>query len=276
MGSKPADGVPRASDTTPLPPGTHPFEPATKGRPLTHLTQDIAARGTRPANAALIWSAGSVIAVTAVWCVFWLPYFLFQWPIALLSWFWIAVAWLPPAGAAVVALVLALRAISWSEPRTTAHRRGVWALCLALSVLLLSPITLWWGTAPLVHHHLQASAPTTRYLTLTSEETDIPNCTPGTVVMVEDLDTERRPDCHPAAGVLVFPDGTELEINEWSGGGGGITPDGHYSWMDVGIYGLVAATYQEGCSDYQEWGRNEARDRIRDAFGADPGSWTCD
>jgi hypothetical protein len=111
-------------------------------------------------------------------------------------------------------------------------------------------------------------------LTLGADEVDITACAPGQTFDVEDLDTVERPACTPVGSELLFPDGTRLEMAVDSVAGSSSSSESRFShgWYDVGIYGVVASRYDQRCSELQVWGRSEAIDKLREAFGDNLGS----
>ena len=106
-------------------------------------------------------------------------------------------------------------------------------------------------------------------LTLGADEIGIPACSPGQTVDVETLDTAERPECTPLGSELLFPDGTRLAMGEYDAAGSSSTSESDYShgWYDVGVYGIVASHYDSTCQDLEIWGRAEAIEKLRAAFG---------
>lgn len=116
------------------------------------------------------------------------------------------------------------------------------------------------------------------YLTLRADETDLPVCAPEypVPVRVESLEAEERSSCDLRGGTLLFPDGTLVEMSEFGGTGSYEFGGFSYGYFNVGIYGIVATQHGPQCSEVVEWGRREAVDKLHEAFGEEPGSWSCD
>jgi hypothetical protein len=112
-----------------------------------------------------------------------------------------------------------------------------------------------------------------KVLTLTPEEDDLPACLDLSPIHVEDLGSDRS-DCNLSGATLIFPDGTEMAMNEYGGSGGleGTDMPLKYAWVNVGDYGVVAAQTLVGCGDTKVWGGSEALERVAEAFGD---TWPC-
>lgn len=112
------------------------------------------------------------------------------------------------------------------------------------------------------------------FLRLDADETLEAACEGVSELYVEELDTPERPGCVPRGATLVFPDGGRVTIAE-SGGTGSTTisaePGVEWGYVEVGIYGVVATRYDGRCDSVEAWGRDEAVDRVREAFGDDFG-----
>ena len=106
-------------------------------------------------------------------------------------------------------------------------------------------------------------------LTLLPDEIHIGACTGTDPVSVETLDTMDRPECLPVGVPLEFPDGTLLQTDAQAAGGSQMSSNSptQYAWMNVGVYGVVAAQYTDACDDMITWGRAEAVDKLSEAFG---------
>ena len=111
------------------------------------------------------------------------------------------------------------------------------------------------------------------FLTLTPEEDDQPACLDLSPVRVEDLGADRF-DCNLSGATLVFPDGTEMLMDEHAGSGGleGTDMPLRYAWVNVGDYGIVAAQTLTDCADTKIWGGHEAVKRVSESFGD---TWPC-
>jgi len=112
-----------------------------------------------------------------------------------------------------------------------------------------------------------------KFLTLTPGEDDLPACVDLSPIQVEDLGSDRF-DCNLSGATLVFPDGTEMPMNEYGGSGGleGTAMPLKYAWVNVGDYGIVAAQTLSSCGETKIWGSPEAVKRVSEAFGD---SWPC-
>jgi hypothetical protein len=132
-----------------------------------------------------------------------------------------------------------------------------------------------WRLAPIaVIPLLLAACGSAEVLTLSADETAIPLCTPGQTISVEGLDTAERPACAPLGSELVFPDGTRLAMGENEAAGSTSSSESplSYGWYDVGVYGVVASRYDAHCEAVEVWGRAEAVDKLKAAFGDDLGN----
>ncbi|MFP7834594.1 hypothetical protein [Marisediminicola sp. LYQ134] len=117
---------------------------------------------------------------------------------------------------------------------------------------------------------------TAEVLWLDASETTHAPCPEIRLIPVEELDAVDPPGCRPVGSTLVFPDGTQMSIEEGVSAAGtesSVDPRKH-SWIDVGDYGLVAAQANTTeCSAATVWGRDEAIQKVVEAFGE---SWPCD
>jgi len=95
-------------------------------------------------------------------------------------------------------------------------------------------------------------------------------CTTVSEIAVETLEG-LEPECEPVGSTLVFPDGAKLEVSSGGGSMSNYTGDGEpvksYGFQTVGIYGVVAASWVDDCTDFQSWGRPEAIAKAHRAFG---------
>jgi hypothetical protein len=135
-------------------------------------------------------------------------------------------------------------------------KRRVWTLTASLLAIVLA------GCAP------QSS------LKLDADEDSLPVCDDLSTVFVEDLGSAPV-TCKITGGSLTFPDGTVLPVSEFTGNAERVDGSSGYRhlWVDVGDFGIVAGMRDGSCTESQVWGADEAKSRVREAFGDD---WPCD
>jgi hypothetical protein len=109
-------------------------------------------------------------------------------------------------------------------------------------------------------------------LTLDAAESAIADCTTFEDVMVESLNEDAS--CAPGGSRLVFPDGFVVDLPD-DIGAGTAQPGGNvgpvYTYVGVGTHGVFATRTSDDCETVDEWGTEEARDRVHEAFGDDYG-----
>ena len=114
-------------------------------------------------------------------------------------------------------------------------------------------------------------------LVLSADEIMASTCAPtGDAIPVEQLN-DLRPVCGLSGSDLIFPDGLRFTLTAGSGSGTTYGPGNAVSptngWVDVGIYGTVAATTDADCSHTTWYGTKAGIAKVRKAFGLD---WLCD
>ena len=109
-------------------------------------------------------------------------------------------------------------------------------------------------------------------LTLNAAESEIPDCTTFDDITVESLNEDAS--CAPGGSRLIFPDGFVFDLPD-DIGTGAAQPGGDvgpvYTYVGVGTHGVFATRTSDDCETIDEWGTEEARDRVHEAFGDDYG-----
>jgi len=114
-------------------------------------------------------------------------------------------------------------------------------------------------------------------LVLSADEIMASTCVPtGDAIPVELLN-DLHPVCSLAGSDLIFPDGSRFTLAAGSGSGTTYGPGKTVSptngWVDVGIYGTVAATTDAGCTHTTWYGTRSGIAKVRKAFGS---NWLCE
>ncbi|MFP7833548.1 hypothetical protein [Marisediminicola sp. LYQ134] len=197
----------------------------------------------------------------------WVPYYLFKFPTQDLFPLWlpiVLVVWAIALTAVVFGAIGLRRASGLANAGRGSAIRGIFSggvlLVLALPVL-------WFGGAPVDLSGRNSEQPAM----LGPDESSTGPCLSYEPVDVLSLNTPTPLGCEPQGTDLVFPDGTRLTLPSSDLGAGSLRTNGNtgnkYEYVSVGIYGLYASQSSSDCSEVQEWGSPEARERVHEVLG---------
>ena len=108
-------------------------------------------------------------------------------------------------------------------------------------------------------------------LELRGDELPGPTCESVTQIPVDELDTPERPTCNPLGSTLLFPGGETIDIGDGGGSTESSDSDVGHAYSNVGSLGVLGIEYSLDCSTVRVWGRAEAIEKVRRAFGDDYG-----